>query len=899
MVWNQAANEIVYLKTPASIRVGSETNTAPLTIGGTHQAVGNIEMLGGSATLNTSAQLRSLGTAEPSANSGQILVRSNNAAVALSASSKLLTKSGPIILWAAGGQNISISNQVEISTTQEASAGAPIYIGGGAAETINGVTVPSGFASGGTHGVLIGGSLTSNSTLTSGEGDIRIRGGAGTVSGVTLFGAGTTLSSTTGDISLEASAPLTSTAEGVSIQQAAIQSVDGKISIRGELLNPATSAAAVTLTASARVETTGAATDPDSDSPDISIYGKSARAGGAGVTLQGAARVLSVAGDIDVEADGGTTIAISDSGTQFGAAGTDPTTSTSNIRFAGGAINGTAGVVRTSGSLVVEPFETQNYSSAATWNLTGSGFSSARFGVAGTNQTQTQSGLSIAGPQSAVGAIDIYSGTVTQGAAGTLTTTGASAPISVYAISDYSSAAALTTADSDVRIRANRLTYTGSAVNAGTGAIEVASTSAGRPIRLGSDANKAAANTANDSLFISDTEVTKLNGQFLRIGAANAGPITIETPITRTTAGSNTLKLVSAGVVSNESGAGPTVSPVNVTNLAVQAGGSIKLSSDSTATDNKLALSSLSVTPGAVQYSQLDGEFTPESVDGVDAVYGIAAGVRASDVPTTTPVSVYQNSTLNPTPKVSVVDAYGQVLYANNTLSSSYEVSIAAETLGGTLTKPLASGAAEFTDLQFAGTGEAIRATFTLAATNSAPISGEPSTITGAYKVLQSTPSGLAVNWPASVTKNGTVFPSNGPSVSLKDAGNNTITVAPYATATITATISGPGGEILEGATEEAVNGVATFSDLRIAGRVGTNYTVTFSVTVTQDQVTSEITASKTGVQVTPGDPHSMAITTQPTAVVAGVGFSPAPVVEVYDQWGNIPPSALSRFVLT
>jgi hypothetical protein len=367
-----------------------------------------------------------------------------------------------------------------------------------------------------------------------------------------------------------------------------------------------------------------------------------------------------------------------------------------------------------------------------------------------------------------------------------------------------------------VRIRANRFNFTGTSINSGTGAFELGPTSAGRPIRLGADSGKAAATTANDSLYVSTGELAKITSQFLRIGAANAGPITLETPIVKTTAGSNTLKLTSASSVSNS--VSGLVSPLNVTNLAVEAGGAISLSSNSSATDNKLALNSTSSASGAVQYSQLDGEFTPETVDGVDAVYGIAAGVRASNVPTSQKATVYQNATLSPNPTVQVVDAYGQPLYSNNTLSSGYKVTVSSNSgdLSGTTQQNLVSGAGSFTDLKFEGTGAAIPLTFALAPISSAPITGTPQAVTGDYEVLQSTPSALSVSWPGAVAKAGATF-STPAVVSLRDAGNNVINAPPYSTALITATIAGPGGQILAGSSVQAVDGVATFTNLAIA----------------------------------------------------------------------------------
>jgi hypothetical protein len=80
--------------------------------------------------------------------------------------------------------------------------------------------------------------------------------------------------------------------------------------------------------------------------------------------------------------------------------------------------------------------------------------------------------------------------------------------------------------------------------------------------------------------------------------------------------------------------------------------------------------------------------------------------------------------------------------------------------------------------------------------------------------------------------------------------------------------------------TVAAVNGVASFTNLTLAGTAGTPYTLTFaSGTLTP--------AAQTNVTVTAGTATKGVLTTQPSGAVNGVAVSGAPVVQLEDANGN------------
>ena len=115
------------------------------------------------------------------------------------------------------------------------------------------------------------------------------------------------------------------------------------------------------------------------------------------------------------------------------------------------------------------------------------------------------------------------------------------------------------------------------------------------------------------------------------------------------------------------------------------------------------------------------------------------------------------------------------------------------------------------------------------------------------------------------------------PVVELLDAdGFNTTS-----TAAVTATILSPTtGGILGGATVNAVGGVATFSNLSLAGLVGTSYVLRF----TSGSMTVDAAAtSPTG----PGSASQLMLTTAPVPGVSGAALGTQPVVAVQDSAGN------------
>jgi hypothetical protein len=114
--------------------------------------------------------------------------------------------------------------------------------------------------------------------------------------------------------------------------------------------------------------------------------------------------------------------------------------------------------------------------------------------------------------------------------------------------------------------------------------------------------------------------------------------------------------------------------------------------------------------------------------------------------------------------------------------------------------------------------------------------------------------------------------------VAIEDAGGNTITSA---TAEVTLTIGAhPGDGTLSGTvTVAAINGVATFPNLRIT-RAGTGYTV-------KAAAAGLPAAESRGFDIIPGPARAVRFTAQPGGAMQGISITPPVVVTAQDSVGN------------
>ena len=212
---------------------------------------------------------------------------------------------------------------------------------------------------------------------------------------------------------------------------------------------------------------------------------------------------------------------------------------------------------------------------------------------------------------------------------------------------------------------------------------------------------------------------------------------------------------------------------------------------------------------------------------------------------------------------VAVEDAYGNVAtgyYGTVTLTLPSSLG------GGILASAYAyGGEAYFTGLTLNQVGSGY--TLTASTGSFAPVTTSAITVTPA-------PSQLAISSPPP----GSVVAGSGfgLSVTAEDAQGNVLTSF---NGSVTLTLANnPDGSTLGGpVTVQAVNGVATFYGLTLY-QAGSGYTLTASA--------GAVSATTTGITVTPGAATHLAVFSQPYSVYAGVAFSL--VIEAEDAYGNL-----------
>jgi hypothetical protein len=191
--------------------------------------------------------------------------------------------------------------------------------------------------------------------------------------------------------------------------------------------------------------------------------------------------------------------------------------------------------------------------------------------------------------------------------------------------------------------------------------------------------------------------------------------------------------------------------------------------------------------------------------------------------------------------------------------------------LSGTTTVAAVAGVAVFANLSLDQPGNG----YTLAAT----ATGLAGSTSGAFDIISGTASHLTFTVPPSTTMAGV---SIAPAVELtaRDPGGNTVTsFTGNVTLTITAATGADGGTLLGVATVAAVNGVATFADLRI-GQAASGY---------------RLSATATGLSGTTSAPFNVVaglathlrFTVDPATTPAATAITPPVQVIARDAFGN------------
>gem|GEM_PF-665441 len=155
----------------------------------------------------------------------------------------------------------------------------------------------------------------------------------------------------------------------------------------------------------------------------------------------------------------------------------------------------------------------------------------------------------------------------------------------------------------------------------------------------------------------------------------------------------------------------------------------------------------------------------------------------------------------------------------------------------------------------------------------SGSLSGSPVTFTATG--VAGAGFGLSLSRSSIGTASGSVFTTQ-PQVSIRDTFSNVVSTD---SSTVVSAAVSVGGALVGTATATAVNGVATFTNLGIAGTSGTSYVVTYS--------SGSLTVATQSVTVTVGAPESLAVITAASGAAYSSTWTTQPVIEIRDSGGN------------
>ncbi len=296
-------------------------------------------------------------------------------------------------------------------------------------------------------------------------------------------------------------------------------------------------------------------------------------------------------------------------------------------------------------------------------------------------------------------------------------------------------------------------------------------------------------------------------------------------------------------------------------------GGTLSGTTSKNAVNGIATFSDLSIDRGGTGYTLTTTASGLASATSVPFTITAATGRL---VFTVQPGTTAAGAALTPAVQVAVVDGSGNVVTsATTSITVAIGTNAGGATLAGTSRQSAVNGIATFSDLSLdkVGTG------YTL----TAMASGLAGATSAGFTITPGPPVQLLFTAQPSPTTAGAAI-SPAVQVAVQDAFGNTVTGA---TTLITVAIgTNPGGGALAGTlSRNAVNGVATFSDLSIA-RAASGYTLAASAAGPGG-------AASTAFSITPGAPAQLAFTGQPSTTTAGAAITPAVQVAVQDAFGN------------
>jgi hypothetical protein len=243
------------------------------------------------------------------------------------------------------------------------------------------------------------------------------------------------------------------------------------------------------------------------------------------------------------------------------------------------------------------------------------------------------------------------------------------------------------------------------------------------------------------------------------------------------------------------------------------------------------------------------------------ASFTVTVGAPTQLAVSTQPAGAVSGVAFATQPVVEIRDASG--VLTSSTANVTVAIASGTGTLSGTTTRAAVNGVATFTNIAITGSGP-----HTLSFTST----GLTPATTATFVVTVGAPTQLAITTQPGGAVSGIAFTTS-PVIQIRDASG----VLTTSTAPVTATIASGSGALSGTTTVAAVNGIATFANLRITG--SGPHTLTFT--------SSGLTpATSTSFTVAVGDATHLAVATQPAGAVSGAAFTTQPVIEIRDASG-------------
>ncbi len=873
-------NNVFGSNLPTTFRIGKDGNTSNITISTPVTAKTSIEAYGNNVSASANLTVSTSTT-------GGIMLKGRqdvwmNGGASAAARNTMQTNGGPITMWS--NSDFSGTGAILLGNfTRLLSNGGAITMAGSASAS---ETSPTGYARNNAtvfpNGVELGTSnVASNVEINSSGGDITIRGYSNSNVNLTMGvkgWAGNTITAGTGSITVDgqvdgATGAITLHGTEFGFNGGATTSITSTktsgtaISISGNSVGGTSSDTTgftlwnpVTINASGGGDIVLNASSASANTPAAMRITGATILGKGAITFNGGKRVIFGANNV------GTANTIGASTLATDAPG-NVTVSSDFVEF----IN-VVTTFRNSGNLVIEP-ASASFSAAQTLpasQFVETGVNGLRWGKSGNTAA-----LTVSTALTAAGNIELYGGATTVSSA--ITSTGGTI---LSNASTFSNTATLTTTGRNISVFADQATI-GAALTTGStsgGIVTLSPSSVARNVDLG------AADSAS-LLGLTDAELDFVTAQTLRVGSSSfANNVNISGAISIASNRVTNLAVRAAGDITT-SGSGSLA----VTNFGAQAGGVITIGGANGITGSL----ALNATGATATFNQTTGSYTPNSVDSIQARFGVVNSIALSQVPTVQVQDAFMAVAFNPPPTVTLKDEYGNNLASTNSLSGSYAVvaAIASSSnttgtpaLSGTTRRTTTAGSATFSDLNVTGGTGTVTLSFTpVLASDVTNASVATAQTTGSYNVQAGDPSALTIATAPAGGRSGLAFTTQ-PVINIRDVGGNLVQTSPGNQLAVTASLTGGTGSLVGATTVNAVNSVATFTNLGISGLVSDTYEITFTATFNG----TNLTVAQSSITITHGNASQLSIVTPAAGAASGAAFTTQPVVRVLDAQGNL-----------